>query len=252
MKKKKIIILVALLVIILIMIIILWPKYKVDEEEEKRLKKQTNEALTSITNEDISYKEMKKIIGKDITNVHITVGENSYLRNRPSNKVIKEYKLSSYVLKQEQLAKKVEERYLSNLEYKITSTEVNGNEVCENIEIKTYYYALYLIDLINLTNEIAGDNVEDVSENVQTEIKFFKSQVKALEVLDKHLDDYENETNETINQKVCYKNGKIKDADEMLSLAVALQGETYENCDFSNQNNSLMAEQRLEKYLKEV
>lgn len=250
-KRKMIFISIIIVIIIAMLVIILWPKYELTKQEEKRIHKEIENNINSITSEDITLDKMEKIIGRDIANVHITVGENSYLRNRPSNKIIKKYDLEELVNKEEKLAKRVEERYENSLEYEITNREVNGNEMCEDVRISTYYYALYLIDLINLTNEIAGNPVEDVSQDVKLEIKFFESQVKAMEILDKHLDDYENVNKEKTIQRVCYKSGKTT-ADTMLSLVVALQGETYSNCDFSKQENIDLANQRLQKYLNEL
>lgn len=247
--KKKIII---LLVFIFALIIILIPKHeKITKKEITKYKNQTEQKLETITSENVTFDEFKKIIGKNITNVHITVGQNSYLRNRPSLKLIEKYDLDEYVKKEELYASEIEKRYLNSLEYRVVKSNVKNNKVCQDIEIKTYYYSLYLIDLINLTNTIAEGDIENTSTDEKTEVEYFKAQVDSEEILSNYLDDYENKTNEKTSASICYKNGKIEKEDQMLSLAVALQGETYSNCDFSNEEVQKKANERLQKYLND-
>lgn len=248
--KKKIVIIVLVILVLLVLIFI--PKGKeITKKEIKEYKEKTTEKIDTITNEDVTFDSFKKEIGKNITNVHITVGENSYLRNRPSKEIIKKYDLEKLVQKEDSLADEVEKRYLSALEYDIVKTDVKKNKVCYEVEIKTYYYALYLIDLINLTNEIAPGDVADASESVEAEVEYFKALVKSEEILSNYLDDYENKTNEKTSATVCYKNGKVESEDQMLSLAVALQGETYSNCNFSLKEVQNQANERMAKYLKD-
>jgi len=253
MKKKKIILLsLIILVVVIVLLVVLWPRNeKITKKEIREYENNTTTNMEKITSSDITLKEMETIVGKDIANIHLTVGENSYLRNRPSDEVIKKYNLEDYVKKQEKLVKQVEERYLKALEYEVIDSQVQKNKVCQTIEISTYYYALYLIDLINLTNEIVDEDLPDVEESIGTEIAYFKGQIAATEILNKHLDDYENKSKEKTSATVCYKNGKVEDEDQMLSLMVAMQGETYSNCDFSKEENQKLANERLAKYIKE-
>lgn len=240
------------LIVVFILLGVFLPKQeKITEEDIKKYEDTTTSNIDKIISPEITFEKMEKIVGKDITNVHITIGKNSYLRNRPSDEVIEKYNLNDLVAKQEKLVKQVESRYLNALEYGILDSEIKKNKVCQTIEISTYYYALYLIDLINLTNAIVDEDLPDVEKNVETEIAYFKGQVAATEILNNHLDDYENISKEKTTSTVCYKNGKIEKDDQMLSLIIAMQGETYSNCDFSKKENQKLADQRLSKYVKE-
>lgn len=253
MKKKNIIIMVGVLLLtLLIVILIILPKKEISQKDIKTLEKETKNNIEVVTSKDITYDKMIEVLGKKTANVNINLGENSYLRNRPSKELIKKYNLESYITKQEDLVKKVEKRYLDNLDYKMINSKVEGKKVCQEIEIKTYYYALYLNDLINLTNELVADNITDITKDEKVEINYFKGQIKAMEVLDKHLDEYENKTNEKVISKVCYKNNKPETEDEMLSLVIALQGGTYSNMDYSKEENIKLSNQRLKQYLSEI
>lgn len=254
-KKRKIIIIIVILSILLLALAIFFKgkeNQKLTKEEKEVITKSTNENIDIIKSEDITYEKITSLIGKQVANVHINVGANSYLRNRPSKEIINQYKLNDYITLQEQLAKKVEKKYLDNLEYEIVDTKKEDNQVCQTIKITTYYYALYLHDLINLTNSLTTYNAEDVSQNMEAEVDLFKSQVKAMQVLDKHLNDYDNTLKETTNGTLCYVNQKLVGGDNLLSFIGALQGETYGNCNFSASINITAADNRLKQYLKEA
>ena len=254
MNKKKIFIIiavVALIAIITITILNITKPKKADKKTEKEIKEETKNTINTITSEDLTYEKFKQIIGTDVPNVHIAVGPNSYLRNKPSDKVIKKYNLSKYVNLQEKLVKRVEKRYLDSLEYNVKDTIDMGGQVCQEVEISSYYYALYLYDLIDLTNEIATNGPEDAATNEKAAAEYYKGQVKALQVLDNHLDDYENTTKEKITTGVCYKNG-IVDSDDMIGFVGALQGENYSNMNMDSEINQNRAKERLAKYLEEA
>lgn len=252
-KKNLKLIIIPLAILVLIVIIInLQPKYKLDNAEKERIKKEVINNADTLSNEAMTIEKLKEIVGEDSINVLIAVGEDSYLRNKPTQKVLTKYNLRDLETRQDELVSKVEERYLNNLEYQVVGEEIDGNSICEVIEIKTYYYALYLNDYINLTNKLNPNSLEDVTENDESAVEYYKAQLKALEVLNNHLDDYENTTNEKETIRVCYKNGKVEDHNQMLSLNLALQGEMYENMNANNPDNVKASNDRLEKYTKEA
>ncbi|MBR3199055.1 MAG: hypothetical protein IKG27_03475 [Bacilli bacterium] len=221
--------------------------YTKEELEEK-----TKEITDTLTNTNLTYDEFTKLVGEKVPNVHIAVGPNSYLRNKPTDKQIKKYKLENYLNLQEQLVQKVERKYLDNLHYEILETTYSGNEVCQKVNITSYYYATYLDDLINITSNLTNKDLDDIATSEKTQIEFFKVQVLALKVLDNHLEDYNNVNNESVIFPVCYVNGKIKNSDDMIGFIGALQGERYENMDYSKNENIKKADERVKKYLEEA
>lgn len=256
-KNKKItIIIITVILCLTIAVTVLVLKsqgeQKITKEEIQETTKLTNNNIDTIESDNITYDKITSLIGKKISNIHINIGPNSYLRNRPSEEVIQQYKLEDYINLQEKLADKVEKKYLDNLQYKIIDTKKQDNQICQTIEITSYYYALYLHDLINLTNSLATYDVEDVSQSIQAEVDLFKSQVKAMQVLDNHLNDYDNTLKETTTGTLCYVNQELVGGDNLLSFIGALQGETYGNCNFSAPVNITASDNRLKQYLKEA
>ena len=55
--------------------------YTKEELEEK-----TKEITDTLTNTNLTYDEFTKLVGEKVPNVHIAVGPNSYLRNKPTDK----------------------------------------------------------------------------------------------------------------------------------------------------------------------
>lgn len=253
--KKLIIIIIAVLCLTIIAMILVLNNQndkKITKEEVQEITKLTNSNIDTIESDDITYDKITSLIGKKVSNIHINVGPNSYLRNRPSEEVIEQYGLNEYIDLQEKLAQKVEKKYLDNLQYEIIDTKRQDNQVCQTVEITSYYYALYLHDLINLTNSLTTYDVEEVSQSVEAEVDLFKSQVKAMQVLDNHLNDYDNTLKETTTGTLCYVNQELVGGDNLLSFIGALQGETYGNCNFSAQVNITASDNRLKQYLQEA
>ncbi len=256
--KKKIIILSTTFVIAIAIIFFLFfkkslNKYEYTPEQKDKIKEEIKQSTDSIVSKDVTVDSIRETLqDENIINIFLTVGEQSYLRNKPIDKLIKKYNLSSLVEEQKSYVEKVEKKYLDNLQYNIVSESENGNELCENIEIITYYYSLYLTDYINIITALLEIPINEVDEEEESQIEYYKLQLKALKVLDKHLDEYDNFSKEKEKVQICYENGKLKDKTQMLTLAVALQGELYSNMDMSDENVVKKTDERLEKYLKEI
>ena len=111
MKYKKKEFLIALIIICLIIIILLInlknfsgnsktsiikkPVYNYTQEKKEEIKNEVINNISAITSEETTIDNLKKIVSqKDIVNVFLTTGENSYLRNKPSDEIIEKYCLS--------------------------------------------------------------------------------------------------------------------------------------------------------------
>ncbi len=269
-KKKKLIIVLTFVLLVLLGVtiytfstkskatskVIKKEKYNYTPEKREEIKEEILDNISQVTSENATINSLKNAASKEqVVNVFLTVGKDSYLRNKPSDEIIERYNLSSLKEKQDYYASKVEKKYLDNLNYEVVSEEVGQNNLCENIEITTYYYSLYLNDYINIVSSLSGsmiDGKETKEELEEKKVNNYKIQVAALKVLDKYLDDYDNFTNEKEKVKICYENGELKDKDQMLTLLIALQGELYSNMNMGDEVVVRKSDERLQKYLKEI
>ncbi len=256
-KKKKYVIIGIILVILVVIVLLLvkssQPKYEYSTEEKEQIKEEVLTKADSLASENVTLKDVQNILNdENALNVLVTVGEQSYLRNKPSDELIEKYSLQSLVSQQEHYVSKVEERYLKNLQYKVVSETIEGNELCENIEIITYYYSLYLNDYINIISNLLTFDLENIEKNEKNKVEYYKLQLKALKVLDNHLDDYENVNQEKEELQICYENGELKDESQLLTLTIALQGELYSNMNMSDPDVMKQTSERLNNYLKEI
>lgn len=228
-------------------------KYKYTKVEKDRIKTEISGNMDSLVSDDLTLDEVKDILGDDSAlNIYITLGEGSYIRQKLTDKVIKKYNLEDLVKQQDYYISKVEELYKNNLQYKIVSEYVDGNDLCENIEIITWYYSLYVNDYIDIMTRLSNINVDDDASKTKESVEYYKNQIRALKVLDKHLDYYNNKDKEKEELQVCYRNGKLVDNNQMLTLTLALQGELYSNMDFSNNENVILRTERINGYLSEL
>ena len=250
MKKRIKYILIVLIIIILLLIVICISTRKHPQNVE--IDKEVSDVVEVITNEEITYEEFVKLIGKKVPNVNIAVGPNSYLRNKPNKDVIKKYKLEEYVKLQDELASKVEKKYIEHLKVESVQEDVREDHACYYLRVTSFFYALYLNDFINLTNAQLDVDVSDIVGHPKQQAEYLKKEVMTLKILDNHLDYYDNDNNDVFITRICYKNQKIENSSMMLSLVLALQGNGYPNVDFSNKKNQQLSQERLQQYLKEV
>lgn len=270
-KKKKLIIVLTFVLLVLLGVTIYTfstkskttfkeikkENYNYTPAEKEEIKEEVLDNITQVTSENATINSLKNAISNEqVVNVFLTVGKDSYLRNKPSDEIIEKYNLSSLKEQQEYYVSRVEKKYLDNLKYEVVSEEVGGGSLCENIEITTYYYSLYLNDYINITssleNEIIDEKKDTKKEQEEKIVKNYKNQIAALKVLDNYLDDYDNFSKEKEEVKICYEDGELKDKDQILTLLIALQGELYSNMDMTNEVVLKKSNERLEKYLKEI
>ncbi len=249
MDKKKKYLLISLIVIILI---IVFNVVYNNNSKKPNVKKDVARIVKTVTDENLTYDDFTKLVGTDVANINIVTGPNSYLRNKPKEDIIKKYNLEKYVELQDELARRVEKRYVDNLKYKIMETQNLDNKECHVIRITAYYYELYMHDLLNLINAQLDMDISEIVNDSKAQAEYLKKEVLALKVLDNHLDDYENKIQESSVIRLCYKNGKIESNDMILSLVLAFRGNGYLNVDFSNEQNVKAAQARLSKYLDEL
>ena len=61
------------------------------------------------------------------------------------------------------------------MHYEILETTYSGNEVCQKVNITSYYYATYLDDLINITSNLTNKDLDDIATSEKTQKNSLKS-----------------------------------------------------------------------------
>lgn len=242
MKKIIVIVLILFLIILVINIDLFNKNYKTDP---KKVKQEINTNIELFLDKNATKKDLEKITGNQLSSAVIAIGKDSLAREKISEKLIKKYNLEEYAKKQEVYAENLETEILNNMEYKLTNSRMENNEVYQTVEIKGYYYGLYSADLMELTSALILKEKE-----TNQDVRYYKAKIKAMEIMDKYLKDYVNEK-EIKRVDIIYKNGKAKDSDELFSLLLNIEGMTYDNTDFNDSLNVQKQKERMKTYLQE-
>jgi hypothetical protein len=186
-------------------------------------------------------------------NYLILVGDNSSLRDSLNDKFITKYHLEKYKTIQTKYAEVVENTFLNDLNYKIIKSEnLNNGGIQQTIEVVGFYYSLYETDLSELKikiYELAGYSIDEIENNEKNEAAFYKAKVKAMEIMNDYVQDYENYNDKRTFTIEYDKNGNLRDSDEMVTLILNLKGMTYDNMNFSKEENVTAQKERIEKYI---
>ena len=68
--------------------------YHYSTQEKAKIKKEIQESANTLTSESVTLDDVKNILkDKKALNIFVTVGEQSYLNNKPTDKIIKKYNL---------------------------------------------------------------------------------------------------------------------------------------------------------------
>lgn len=187
-KKTKIIISVIVFLILIalaVTIIILTKNNK--EPEKSYTKKEIIENISNGFANGISKDELESLMNQEVQDKTMMTGEDAYLLQAPSEKLIDKYNLDNYV--------KNNKTYFSNLENKIKENyfwkfdgEVKENQTSYFISVKTYNYGVYLTDLEEMVGLLTNNYPFENSE--EQEINDYKAKIIAMKLLDSHLDDY--------------------------------------------------------------
>ena len=176
-------------------------------------------------NQNVSIEKLESTLNEPLINEVIFIGKDSALRYKPSEEIIKKHGLQKYVEVQEKYSEKVEKLAKKKIEYGIE--EQDGNSIL--YKIKPWYIYKYSYDLNILKEMIMDDANFSISEdNIFEEdynVNEFKARVIAIKILDKHLNDYNNKTDEILELNMYFDGNKPREA-ELLSLYYNLEGVT--------------------------
>jgi len=177
-------------------------------------------------------------------------GPDSYLRMKPEEEIIKKYKLSSYVRQADKLATNLEAKIKENFEFKTKGVVESKNYYSVLVYYKSFYYREYIEDFNAIVRILI--NKEKLNIDASTEVDYekvaeiYKIQVKAMEILNKHLNEYMNK-NEFHKTYIKFTNRKVSTSVNSLnSYLLSLSDFAH-----ANSNVNTVSNERVQKYLKE-
>ncbi len=225
-KNLNLLLPISIIIILLFLMIIALIASMISNMKPVSKKEYINQVVKEVFyDKDLSIEKLENTLNEPMINEVIFIGKDSALRYKPSEDIIKTHNLQKYVDLQEKYAAKVEKKAKQEIEYRIIKQEDNSIVY----KIKPWYIYKYSYDL-NILKELIMENAGFVTKekNVFGEdynINEFKARVIALKILDKHLNDYNNTTNETLELNMFFDGAHPREA-ELLSLYYNLEGVT--------------------------
>lgn len=222
-------------------------------EQKENPQEEVTEVLKSVVDKNITQKQLKEITGNNVHNINIMVGKDSYLKDSLSSKESKKYNLDKYINQQTEYANAVEDLIIKNYEYKVKDSNFNQDgTIIQEIEILSYYYHLYMADVIKLQiklYELSGGDISKIETEEAAKVDFYKAKVKAMQLIDPYISDYENYV-ETLNFSITLEDGKKISEQELATLISNATGLTYSNMNFSKQENVNEQINRISNYIE--
>lgn len=250
MKKKVIVVCIILLGISLLVGGVLISVFTPSSDSSKKEKKLKDIQTEQVTKDEITgyiellysdkatIEDVKKIADADISGDMLFIGNDSYLRQTPSNKIMTQYSLGEYKKKQDIYASNVEKLMRKNLDYQLGEYIVSEEgDIVQKFSYRTYYYQLYLGDLNQFISTLMPNVFEDYSSMLVRELndeelaKMYQLKVKALEIMNDYINNYINE-NEVVSFDLIYKKQGDKIVQDYFSLLMQLNGSFYQNVSY--------------------
>jgi len=249
-KNKKVGIELFLCIFTLIILVVILPSYfliiKGKDSNTTNLSK--IDLVTSIINNkflttDSSLQEIEEVTEAKIISSYVALGKDGFLREQ----IDSEEDLLSYEKAQNIYATNVENRILNGITYTVEEKE-DGNL---SFEIKPYYFSVYALD-VNLLAEKLMDLADIERSLMNTDynayvIYQYKANIKAMQIIDKHLDYYDNK-DETRYFTFYFENDKPAE-NQYFSLYFNLIGVTSDYM-INTDEDKKQQEERINDYLE--
>lgn len=269
MKKKILVIIVVIGIILLVGGIILTvftpskstssPKKNQTTEEilQEKVNNSANQAFSDLFDSSMDANTLKKRYGFDADFTSVSYGENSFLRYRSTV----EANLKKYAKAQDYYANQVEKRMKDNFSYQLSEFLMadEGANIVQKVTFQSYYLELYQLDWSLLQTELLnriGFNknlADDLSnEDVQT---IYKAKVKAMEIMNDYLDNYENKDEKMEYDLIYSVDGDDIGTLDYFSLLCNVNGIMYkvmDDIDVVGSPNYQLQQQRIQKYMSAV
>lgn len=265
MKKKKLWIIIATVILVTVAIasiLFIIKKDKMSSSSNENSKESTventryqlNQLLeTELVDKNLTKSKVEEILGIPVSSQMYIMGNDSYIMERPSDQLVKKYNLSEYVEKQKIYAENIQNEFLKEYAYELTTAQQVGNEIHQTVSITTFYYGLYTLDINDLITWIVLEKKIDLSGEIteQQDIEVYKYKVMIMGLLDKNLDVYKNKEKERVEVEIYYSNGGPSSKDDLFSLLCNIYGLTYKNAGIDGANTKERQE-RMENYKQQV
>lgn len=254
MKNKKWALLIIILLILIAIVLLIIPMFTKDNEgyDPSKTTKQFASDIEKLNDLLINGGSKKEIIEltkvDDLENFNIMTGSDSYLNQKPSEKIIENYDLDNYVKMADKYISRLEKEIKNNFSFERNDTARDGNYIYDIVTIRSYYYSGYISDFNELKNQLlAKVQSENKDEEKSNE---YKAKVKAMEILDKKLSDYRNESEE-LNISINYNaDRKTYTKNSLYQYILSVQGFSYRN-NSEMMNNNENRHIRMAEYINE-
>lgn len=254
MKNKKWALLIIILLILIAIVLLIIPMFTKDNEgyDPSKTTKQFASDIEKLNDLLINGGSKKEIIEltkvDDLENFNIMTGSDSYLNQKPSEKIIENYDLDNYVKMADKYISRLEKEIKNNFSFERNDTARDGNYIYDIVTIRSYYYSGYISDFNELKNQLlAKVQSENKDEEKSNE---YKAKVKAMEILDKKLSDYRNESEE-LNISINYNaDRKTYTKNSLYQYILSVQGFSYRN-NSEMINNNENRQIRMAEYINE-
>ena len=234
MNKYKVRIIIEIIISILIVIllgVIMFNIIKPIDKSNPKIKdmKDTINELTEKLINSSTKEEITDLTGiEEIESSMLMTGPDSYTGEKPSNKLITNYKLDDYITLQDKLQSNLESKIKNNFNYKVEDPKKENDHNIYSVSINSYYYLVYIQDLKEIQKQIIN-SIEESNTIEEIEVNNFKAKIIAMKILDSKLDDYIN-SNEYCTALVYeYKDDNEKTIKSIKSYLSLLQGINYQN-----------------------
>lgn len=249
---RRIIVIVVLILVLIALVLGFYFYFNNDSDvtlESGQDVKNYIEKVNTLVLDGVHGDRLQKKLNFEVDDELVMVGEASYQRSKPSNDIIKEYNLNEYVQEAKTLADTLEEKIKDNFNVEIKDQSKDGEYLVSSVNYRTFYYYAYISDLKGLQSEILSkigitySDSEDLDD--ETIANQYKAKVKAMQILNKHLDTYVND-DETLNFDLYLEAGKSSEnSDQITWYLYNILGYNYVSFDAYDQS-------RVEEYAKEI
>lgn len=228
MNKQKVRLIIEIILMIVLIILLGIITINVIKIEPNNKNKNTKEKIVELNELLINggtKEQIKELIGIDADSIDsrsLMTGPDSYMYERPSDKIISENNLEKYVIAQEKYAKNVEKKIKSNFNYEIISVQKENDYKVYSVSLKSYYQVAYLIDLRSLEEYLIHSAKDD------DDITKYKIKVSAMAILNENLDEYMNNDETCVANLYEYEDMK-KTQKSFLAYLNQVQGINYHN-----------------------
>lgn len=168
--------------------------------------KKTKETTEAMLDNNLSSSEISKKMGIELSNFDTYMSKDSFLRQTVSKN--NKDKIKDYVDVQNKYASRVEDYIKNNTTYTLGTPTFSEKNYFQTATIKPYYYQLYEMDLNSIMSSLlvlAGYDLDKLEESDYWELGFYKAKIKAMEILDSHLDKYLGTEEDVVTVDLVYQ-----------------------------------------------